>query len=238
MRLNSSTAGLSKVIKTALPLFLLFLPTAVLYAATPLIRIDNPDYDFGKIYNGETAEHVFVIHNRGGSPLEIKNVRSTCGCTVTTIGKRTLGPQESTELKAVFNSKRYRGEVIKNIYVYSNDPENPIQKLSVRADVTVDLEVKPSIVYLAGLKAGERVERDVLIKNLTDSTVKIKEIASTVSSINLELSKMNIEPGDSANLKLVIDEIKKDMKLTGELTIFNTSHQGEFKVKVYGGMIK
>jgi hypothetical protein len=238
MRLDGSTTRLSKVIKTALPLFLLFLPTAILYAANPLIRIDNPDYDFGKIYNGETAEHVFIIRNHGGSPLEIKNVRSSCGCTVTTIGKRTLEPQESTELKAVFDSRRFRGEVIKNIYVYSNDPENPIKKLSVRADVQMDLEVSPSTVYLSGLKAGEKVERNLFIKNFSSETVKIKEIASTVSSINLELSKMNIEPGDSASLKLVIDEIKKDMKLTGELTIFNTSHQPEFKVRVYGGMIK
>jgi len=238
MRLDGSFTALSKAIKKFSRLFLFFLPTALLYAANPLIQIDNPDHDFGKIYRGETAEHIFIIRNRGSAPLEIKNVRSTCGCTVTTIGKRNLEPQESTELTAVFDSGRYRGEVIKNIYIYSNDPENPIKKLSVRADVRVDLEIRPSIVYFAGLKEGEKVERNLIIKNYSKETVKIKEIASTVSSIDPELNKTNIEPGDSASLKLVINEVEKDMKLTGELTIFNTSHQPEIKVIVYGGTIR
>ncbi|GAF78989.1 unnamed protein product [marine sediment metagenome] len=141
-------------------------------------------------------------------------------------------------MKAVFDSRQFRGQVIKNIYVYSNDLENPIKKLSIQAEIREDLKIRPSTVYFAGLKAGEKVERNLLIKNLSPDTIRIKEIASTISSINLELSKMTIEPGDSANLKLVINEVKKKMKLMGELTIFNTSHQPELKVRVYGGAIK
>ena len=238
MRLESSIFRVSKAIKRFFPLFLLLFPTTILYAGAPLIRIDNPDHDFGTIYRGDTAEHIFIIRNAGNAPLEIKNVRSSCGCTVPTISKRILEPQESTELKAVFDSRRFRGQVTKNIFVYSNDLENPIKKLSIQAEIREDLKVRPSTVYFAGLKAGEKVERNLLIKNLSQDTIRIKEIASTISSINLELSKMTIEPGDSANLKLVINEVKKKMKLMGELTIFNTSHQPELKVRVYGGAIK
>ena len=238
MRSESRIFRTGKTIKISLPLFLLFLPTVILYARAPLIRIDNPDYDFGMVYRGKTAEHTFIIRNVGNLPLEIKNVRSTCGCTVPTISKRILEPQESTELKAVFDSGQFRGQVIKNIYVYSNDPENPVKKLSIQADVREDLKIIPSTVYFSGLRAGEKVERNLLIKNLSRKPITIKEIASTISDIDLELSKMNIEPGDSANLRLVIDEVKKEMKLTGQLTIFNTSHQPEFTVRLYGGMIK
>jgi hypothetical protein len=238
MRLESLIFRVSKAIKISLPLFLLFLPINILYAGAPLIRIDNPDHVFGTIYRGENAEHTFIIRNAGNAPLEIKNVRSTCGCTVPTISKRILEPKESTKLKAVFDTRQFRGQVIKNLYVYSNDLENPVKKLSIQADVREDLKIIPSSVYFAGLNAGEKVERNLLIKNLSQDTINIKEIASTISSINLELSKMTIEPGDSANLRLVIDEVKKEMKLMGELTIFNTSHQPELKVRVYGGAIK
>ena len=238
MRSEGQAFRVSKTIKRFLPLFLLFYPAAVLSAAAPLIRIDNPDYDFGVIYTGQTAEHTFIIQNIGDAPLEIQNVRSTCGCTVASIGKRNLEPRETTELNAVFDSRRYRGEIIKNIFLYSNDPENPVQKLSVRVDVRVDLETRPASIYLTKLKAGEKVERNLVIKNLSKDTINIKEIASTVSDINLELSKLSIEPGDSANLRLVIEEVKKEMKFTGELTVFNTSHQPEYKVKIYGGAIR
>ena len=65
MRLKGQIFRVSKAIKRALPLFLLLFPTAVYCAETPLIRIDNPDHDFGTIYRGETAEHTFIIRNTG-----------------------------------------------------------------------------------------------------------------------------------------------------------------------------
>ena len=57
MKSESRIFRASKLLKVALCLLLLFLHTAILNAGAPLIRIDNPDYDFGTIYGGENAEH-------------------------------------------------------------------------------------------------------------------------------------------------------------------------------------
>jgi hypothetical protein len=43
--------------------------------AVPVIEVEAPTYDFGQIPQGEAVKHDFRVFNRGGAPLEIKNVK-------------------------------------------------------------------------------------------------------------------------------------------------------------------
>lgn len=219
-------------------LFLVSFMQVDLAGAAARLQVDQLDFDFQSIYRGSEARHTFEISNSGDMELQITNVRSSCGCTVPSIEKRKLAPGEKTKLTAVFDSGRFRGSVTKNIYVYSNDEENPITKLSIHADIIQDLQVTPASIYFAGLKSGESVQREIEIKNLSSEPVRIREIASTVSAVEVQLDKPLLEPGEVTVLRLRIPKVEKGMKLTGELTIFNSSHEKEFKVRFYGGLIK
>lgn len=219
-------------------LFIAFLLAAPPARSAARLEVDQVDFDFKSIYRGSEAKHEFVITNSGDSPLQITNVRSSCGCTVPSIEKRKLGPGEKTTLTAIFDSRRFHGSVTKNIYVYSNDQQNPITKLSIHADVKQDLQVSPASIYFAGLKAGESVQREIEIRNLSGRQVRISEIASTVSAVKVQLDKPLLEPNEVTLLRLKISKVEKGMKLTGELTIFNDSHENELKIRFYGGLIK
>ncbi|MEA1996796.1 MAG: DUF1573 domain-containing protein [Gemmatimonadota bacterium] len=227
-------------IKIQAVLFISLLPALLPAAAgTPRIHIEGgPVHDFGGIYRGENAEHLFIIRNQGEDTLHINKVRSTCGCTVALLTEKDVAPGEAAELKTTFISGRYKGKIRKNVFVYSDDPRTPITKLSIQVEVLVDLEVSPTQIYFSGLKAGDRLERNITLKNTSAAPISIKEIASTVSCIKFELSRLKIEPGESTRLTLVVDEVTKGMKLTGSLTIFNTSHQDKVSVALYGGEIK
>ncbi len=206
--------------------------------AAARLEVDQQDFDFQSIYRGDEARHQFELTNGGDVELQITNIRSSCGCTVPSVEKRKLAPGEKTSLTAVFNSDRFRGSVTKHIYVYSNDDKNPITKLSIHADVKQDLQVNPSSIYFAGLKSGESVQRKIEIKNLSGQKVRIREIASTVSAVEVQLDKPLLEPDEVALLRLSIPKVEKGMKLTGELTIFNDSHEEELKIRFYGGLIQ
>jgi hypothetical protein len=219
-------------------LIFLVLATAGSVRATARLEVDQVDFDFQSIYRGDEARHTFEITNSGDIKLQITNIRSSCGCTVPSIEKRNLAPGETTALTAIFNSDRFRGSVTKHIYVYSNDEENPITKLSIHADIKQDLQVTPTSIYFAGLKSGESVQRKIEIRNLSGKPVRISEIASTVSAVEVQLDKPLLEPDEAALLKLNIPRVEKGMKLTGELTIFNDSHEEELKVRFYGGLIQ
>ncbi|MBW7996195.1 MAG: DUF1573 domain-containing protein [Candidatus Glassbacteria bacterium] len=206
--------------------------------AEPRLEVDRMDFDFATVYRGDEARHTFTLSNTGTDTLKITKVRSSCGCTVPSVAKRELGPGEQTELTAVFDSGRFQGSVTKNIYVYSNDPASPITKLTIHAYVKQDLMVSPASIYFAGLKEGESVHREIEIRNLSGQAVNIREIASTVSSLEIQLEKPVLEPDEVTLLHLRIPKLSKGMKLTGELTIFNSSHEDELKIRLYGGLIQ
>ena len=216
----------------------LFSHSQILAKSGPSLQIDEPDFDFGTMYRGKRVSHRFVIRNSGDEMLKINNVRSSCGCTVPTLDKRELKPGESTELVAVFDSGRFRGQVTKNIYLYSNDPTEAIKKLSIHSFIKQDLMVEPSTIYFADLKEGESVQREIEIRNLSEEPVNIKEIASTVSEVEIQLEKTSLEPDESTVLHLRIPKVDKGIKLTGELTIFNTSHEEALVVRLYGGLVQ
>lgn len=43
--------------------------------AQPAIACDKPEYDFGKIAQGEDVEHIFKIKNKGKEALKIERAR-------------------------------------------------------------------------------------------------------------------------------------------------------------------
>ncbi len=211
--------------------------SGALLAGSPRIQVDRKDFDFGRRYQGESIEHVFVIRNAGDDTLRINNVRSSCGCTATLLDKHALAPGESAELKATFSTGRFRGQVEKMISVYSNDEQNPTTILQLQGEVAVDLEVSPTQLYFVNLKQGERLERQLTISNLSDQPIEIKEVASTVPELKMELAKLRLKPGESTTLRLSVDKVTEQLRLTGDLTIYNTSKQDKIKVPMFGGRI-
>jgi hypothetical protein len=44
-------------------------------AAVPIIVVEEPIYDFGKVSQGDVVAHDFRVLNQGTAPLEIKKVK-------------------------------------------------------------------------------------------------------------------------------------------------------------------
>jgi hypothetical protein len=103
----------------------------------PVFKVESTTVDLGKIKGATQNEVVFKFKNDGKSDLQIRFIRSTCGCTAVQQGPQGVGikPGESSTIKAVFNSGSYSGKVTKAIYVYTNDPKNSESVLMLTADV-------------------------------------------------------------------------------------------------------
>lgn len=101
----------------------------------PSIEFSERVFDFGSLKHGESVEHDFTFTNTGGSELIIRKVRSGCGCTAIEPQKTLLTAGESSSVKAVFNSRGFRGKQNKGITVISNDPEKPSILLRITGEV-------------------------------------------------------------------------------------------------------
>jgi hypothetical protein len=104
-------------------------------AQAPILLIENPSHDFGSIKRGESVMNDFVITNTGKSDLIIRLTRASCGFTATKPLKSALKSGESSTINVTFDSTGRSGEQNKVIYVFSNDPINPTQKMTIRASI-------------------------------------------------------------------------------------------------------
>lgn len=104
-------------------------------AAAAHLGIEKSLHDFGSVTSGDKVETTFTLTNTGKSDLNIRKTKASCGCTVPQLAKKDLKPGESVEMKVTFNTYGRRGNQIKTVTIYSNDPKKPVQKVTIKAKV-------------------------------------------------------------------------------------------------------
>lgn len=104
-------------------------------AKAPVLSVDNPEFKFGKIKQGENVEHTYILTNSGQSALLIRKVKASCGCTAVNPEKNVIAPGESVNIKTVFKSAGKVGNQNKTVTVITNDPKNSKMVLWVKGEV-------------------------------------------------------------------------------------------------------
>ncbi len=92
-------------------------------------------WDLGKISQNQTFTRTLEIYNAGNALLQIKDVRPSCGCTITDISTNEIYPCDSASLEVSFNSGGFEGKIKKKIYISSNDPQQPLVIFKIMAEV-------------------------------------------------------------------------------------------------------
>lgn len=107
-------------------------------ADAPVFKLASNTADFGKIKQNESADVEFVFTNEGKSDLIIRHVKSGCGCTALMPTENVIKPGATGTIKARFNSGGYKGNIYKNIFVYTNDPKSSEVMLMIKGEVLVE----------------------------------------------------------------------------------------------------
>lgn len=110
-------------------------------AATPspasCISFLELGFNFGKVKEGEIVQHDFIIKNTGNTDLCIYKVDVACVCTAALPVPQLIKPGGQGVLKVSLNTTRkFDGEYLEDINLYTNDPKNPFVKLMIKADIT------------------------------------------------------------------------------------------------------
>jgi len=110
-----------------------FFPTlnAEELAKAPMMMVDRYEIDLLRVKRVPTIENSVTIQNRGKKNLEIRYVQSNCSCVVTTLDKKTLKPGETATLSIKFITEGRSGTQNKAMTIYSNDPRNPVQRVTI-----------------------------------------------------------------------------------------------------------
>jgi len=106
-------------------------------ANAPVFKLESNTVDFGTLNQNSSAEVEFVFNNEGKSDLIIRHVKAGCGCTALMPTENVIKPGTAGSIKAKFNSGGYKGQIYKNIFVYTNDPKNSEVMLMIKGEVLV-----------------------------------------------------------------------------------------------------
>jgi hypothetical protein len=103
-------------------------------------KFEKETIDYGAINKGANGERVFVFTNIGDAPLIIKNIQSSCGCTVPKKPEKPVMPGEKGEIKVSYDTKRVGG-FSKSITIFSN-AKNPRKIIKIKGIINKEVSLQ------------------------------------------------------------------------------------------------
>ena len=160
-----------------LSLFMIFGGSLIFANQGPQVKFKEEKWDFGKLKEGQVKSHVFVFDNTGDAPLHIKRVRTSCGCAAALISNKNVEPGKNGELKVTLNSRGYEGNIVKYVYVESNDRSQPVKQLQISANIEVPprprIDLERYSVDSGLILEGEPIPAKALIRNRGERELRV-----------------------------------------------------------------
>jgi hypothetical protein len=155
------------------------------------LRFDDPDQLFHPAAGDSEVVAHYRFTNRGTSALTISTVRSTCGCTTTSLEKTTYQPGESGEIIATFSIGDRGGMQDKLIQVYHD--QAPPQVLHVRVDLPAGPTIEPN--FVSWLRFEDPLVRTVAISFPPGSAPAAMPTSATSSNPLVSCALVAGQPG-------------------------------------------
>ena len=228
------------MLKQLLLLLAVILLTANVALAEPMPRIETeqPIFDFGEVMRGQLVEHTFVFKNVGDAELVIDRVKSTCGCTGVLLSEKNIPPGGKGNVKATFNSSRFKGAIHKKVLIYSNDPSGQPATFTVKGVVKLPLEATPARLVFGDVPAGQSKTISTVLTNLSGEPIKITNLRTSNTAFRAEVDSSSLAGDATTELRVTSLSDAKTSNLGGTVLIrLDQPGLGEISIPVSGRML-
>ena len=198
--------------------------------AVPKIEVSTINYDMGEISGKEVAKGSIDIFNRGGAPLEIKAVRTSCGCTVGKQESDIVPPGGSTKLNISVDPFKIPGFTSsKTLTITTNDPITREIDVQVSVHLKPEYSLEPSTVDFGRVSKGQPTERVLHMVQHTDEPLELKEtkMVGPIKGVKAEFVKCPEntwkQPGKAEyDIKVRLDESVPSGPLNGAFLVITS----------------
>jgi len=194
--------------------------------------------DFGKYPACEPRSVIFLVRNTGDTPLQIIQVRKTCGCAAVTCSKTHLQVAETASIEVVILPDAISGRYRKNIFVESSDPANPFLRLNVSGEAIPLVTVHPDTsFYLDSIPTNTPVAKTFTLTP-TDPAVRLG--TPVVDGCDRIRAVLVPEEGPSNNISYTLDVMlmssPETKKIHGSVSvpILNPTNRQPVKIGISG----
>lgn len=164
----------------------LFLFCSIAFAGVARAELvfKDPIQSFHCVPEDKAVEATYAFTNSGAEPVEIRRVKTSCGCTAASLDRKTVAPGESGAITAKFSFRGRRGPQRKIVWVTTGGKAESV--LEMRVWIHEPLTIRPALVYW---RVGDRPSTQRVSLTAADKQqIGIKSIASSDPNITAELS--------------------------------------------------
>jgi len=201
----------------------------------PRLTFDEQTFDFDKMYQEDTLTHEFKFRNTGNAPLIIEKIIITCGCAAALPPQRETAPGATSTIKVTFRAGRMRDKVTKHLYVDSNDPVEPRVTLTFTGVIKREVDIIPSGVFLASVKVGETIERDLLIRPVDVKTFHLSDVTTDHQAVHASDPEPINDKLGGYRLKVRFGPVAKPERINAHVFVrTDLEHAKLLRIPVYG----
>lgn len=194
--------------------------------------VGSSTVDFGKVKEGKVLEGKFQFVNKGKTPIHIREIYASCGCTTTQLSKMIYDPGEIATIAYSVKTKGFRGPIRKTIEVQFEEENLEPLIYVIQATVITEIEVTPTFIDFKTLvlNPDTTVTKKIQIRNNGEKPIKITGITNTYDLIRVKLEKSTIGPGEETGIFLSLQPAREEIK---DIDIWvETNHPSRSKIMI------
>lgn len=195
-------------------------------------KFEEEAHDFGLLIEGVNPEYVFTFLNTGDEPIEMSNVKPSCGCTTPFWTKEPIMPGETGTIKVSYNTNNRVGQFKKSITITSNAKEGSKMIIikgvveAKRIDSTLTQKQKlesPKLIveknefHLGKLEQNKSVIKRLTIKNEGLQPLVISDVKAGCRCVTYSLDKTEIGAGSSTDL--ILTYVPRDLGVMNDKVV-------------------
>lgn len=154
--------------------------------------LDARAHDFGVMLPRRKGSHVFVIHNRGGGPLELAWGGGSDADVRGELSRNLVPPGQTAEVRVAWRTGLDQAEYRAEALVTTNDPSHRAIWLAVHGRVQIPLETQPARWSLPRVEPGQAASVSALVYSRVWS-----ELPSLQATCSLEGATCHLAPASA-----------------------------------------
>jgi len=179
--------------------FFTFFLTGGLQAA-PQLSVEAPSYDFGAVQGEPIIQHSFSLENKGDTPLIIRRIQASCGCTTPGVSQLRIEPGEQADLPVKMDLKGRSGKQRQVITLHTNDPDRRHFPLTMTGEVVPVIQITPRTLNLMHIDPENPKVGIVELKSTEDNAFKVTKVESLNDRVDTRV--IPSEDGTSAVIEV------------------------------------
>lgn len=216
------------------------------------IRFRTNHLTYGSIFVGDTVIQSTILYNQGKKTIQFSKSNSKVpGHLKPRMTKSSLPPGDTLTLTVAYiaSLKKDWGFAFDNIYLASNDPDRPMKRINISAEIherfdpadratAPNLSLPKTLIDLGDIKEGDMPVAVFEFKNTGKSPLAVRKLSAACTCIEVVSDKV-LQPGESGEIKLKfnsrgrIGEFEKDAVL-----ICNDPNQSVTTLQIKGTVVR